>query len=170
MISRMIRAIKLDPTLYEEVEADKGAIRQALIIVTLVSLATPIGRFVSGDSSLYLAIFGLVGGLIGWGIWAGLTFCLGVTIFKTPETKSSWGELARVTGFAQTPGLLFIFIGLPVIGIFIGIFASVWQLFAMVTGVKQALDYTSRWRAVAVVFLGFVIIAVIRLLLQGPSS
>ena len=166
----MIRAIRLDPELYEEVEADRGAIRQALIIVILVSLAAPAGRIVSGDSSLYFAMFGVVGGLIGWGIWAGLTFIFGVTVFKTPETKSSWGELARVTGFAQTPGLLFIFIGLPYIGVFIGLFASIWQLFAMVTGVKQALDYSSRWRAVGVVFSGFVVIAIIRVLIQGPSS
>jgi hypothetical protein len=166
----MIRAIKLDPQLYEEVEADRGAIRQALIIVVLVSLAAPISRIMSGDTNLYLAMLSLVGGLIGWGIWAFLTFILGVTLFKTPETKSSWGELARVTGFAQTPGLLFIFVGLPVIGIYIGLVASIWQLSAMVTGVKQALDYTSRWRAIAVVFLGFVIIIVLRMFLQGPTS
>ncbi len=40
---RMIRAAKLDVALYEEVEADKGAMGQAMGVVILSSVAAGIG-------------------------------------------------------------------------------------------------------------------------------
>lgn len=40
---RMIRAAKLDVNLYEEVEADKGAMGQAMAVVALSSVAAGIG-------------------------------------------------------------------------------------------------------------------------------
>ena len=46
MIDRMIRAAKLDIHLYEEVEADKGALGQAMGVVVLASIA---GGFGSGS-------------------------------------------------------------------------------------------------------------------------
>ena len=99
----MIRAIKLDPQLYEEVEADRGAIRQALIIVILVSLAAPISRIVSGDTNLYLAMLSLVGGLVGWGIWAFLTFILGVTLFKNPRDQIFLGRTRKGNWVCTNP-------------------------------------------------------------------
>ena len=45
---RIIRASKLDVSLYEEVEADKGAMGQAMAIVVLSSLAAGIGSLSAG--------------------------------------------------------------------------------------------------------------------------
>jgi hypothetical protein len=45
---RMIRAAKLDVDLYEEVEADQGALSQAMLVVALSSVAAGIGRFGQG--------------------------------------------------------------------------------------------------------------------------
>ena len=64
--------------------------------------------------------------------------------------------LPRVTtGFATAPGLLRLFGVLP--GVTIPAFAitSVWMLAAMVVGVRQALDYTSTARAIAVCAIGW---------------
>jgi len=41
--NRSIRAAKLDVNLYEEVEADKGALRQAMGVVVLSSIAAGVG-------------------------------------------------------------------------------------------------------------------------------
>jgi len=43
LVHRIFRAAKLDANLYEEVEADKSALSQALIVVVLSSLAAGIG-------------------------------------------------------------------------------------------------------------------------------
>lgn len=43
LMGRMIRAAKLDVDLYEEVEADKGAMGQAMVVVVLSGAAAGIG-------------------------------------------------------------------------------------------------------------------------------
>ena len=44
----------------------------------------------------------------------------------------------------------------PVVGLIIFLVVSIWMLVAMVVAVRQALDYTSTWRAIGVVVLGFI--------------
>ena len=171
MIGRMIGAARLHPHTFEEVEADSSATYQALLIVVLVGLATGVGSLGVGG------VRGLIGGvaiaLVGWALWAGITYLIGTTLFRTAETHASWGQLARTLGFAQSPGIFKVFGLVPVVGpiIFIAVFA--WQLAAMVIAVRQALDYSSTWRAIGVVVVGFipyaVLIVLLQLLLGRPS-
>jgi hypothetical protein len=55
LISRMIRAIKLQSSLYEEVEADKSANMQAALVIIIVSVAAAIGAGLAGQSGGFLA-------------------------------------------------------------------------------------------------------------------
>ncbi len=43
IVSKMIRAAKLDVDLYEEVEADRTATRQAFVVVLISSIAAGLG-------------------------------------------------------------------------------------------------------------------------------
>ena len=165
MISRMMRAASLDSHLYEEVEADSSAILQALLIVILVSIVRGISTLTEADNALSGIGIGVVGGLISWSVWAFITYIIGVKLLRTEATNSSWGELARVTGFAQTPGLLFILVLIPVVGQYLALPVLLWQLVAMVVGIRQALDYTSTLRAVSVVLIGFVVVVIIQYML-----
>ena len=45
LTDRMMRAARLEPDLYEEVEADKSAMGQAMTVVVLASLAAGIGTW-----------------------------------------------------------------------------------------------------------------------------
>ena len=163
MLERMIRAARLSPQLYEEVEADTGATSQAMMVVVLVALATGIGTI--GAGGVVGLLSGIVFGLLSWAVWAYVTYTIGTSILSTPETDADWGELARTTGFAQSPGLLRILGFIPVIGPAIYLAASLWQLVAMVIAVRQALDYRSTWRAVAVVIVGFIVLAIFQVIL-----
>ena len=155
----MIRAARLDVSLYEEVEADTGATFEAMRVVVLVALATGIGTRGQGGGSWSL-LFGVITGLLVWAIWAYLTYIIGTTFFRTHETEADWGQLARTTGFAQSPGVL-LFLGfIPVVGLVIIIGVSLWQLAAMVIAVRQALDYASIWRALGVVLVARIPMAV----------
>jgi uncharacterized membrane protein len=49
---------------------------------------------------------------------------------------------------------------IPVVGLVIIIGVSLWQLAAMVIAVRQALDYTSTWRALGVVLVARIPMAV----------
>ena len=51
LTDRMIRAAKLDVNVYEEVEADKSAMGQAMWVVVLSSVAAGIGSI--GTAGLY---------------------------------------------------------------------------------------------------------------------
>ncbi len=160
LISRVFRAAKLDVNLYKEVEADKTATRQAMLVVILSGVAAGVGS-VSRGGALGVAL-GTAMALVGWYIWAFIIFFIGTKILPESQTKSSIGELLRTLGFASAPGLIRLF------GIFPGIeklvfpVATVWMLVAMVISVKQALDYKGTIRAVIVCVISlFVQIAII---------
>ena len=161
MLSRMIGAALLRTATYEDVEHDPAATLQAFLVVIIASVAAGIGLFLFEGGNLVSGIGGGVArALIGWGFWALVTFLVGTTILKTPATQASWSQLARGTGFAQTPSILQIFVFIPVMGPVIGFAAFAWWLIAMVIAVRQALDYTSTLRAVGVVLIGLIIMVI----------
>lgn len=156
LFNRMLRAAKLDPNLYEEVEADKTALGQALWVVALSSMAAGIGTI--GHFGGYGHIIGgIFWSLIGWGIWALLTFWIGTRILPEPQTRADLGELLRTIGFASSPGLIRVAGILPGLTEIVFVAAWVWMLIAMVIAVRQALDYQSTVRAVGVCAVGWLI-------------
>jgi hypothetical protein len=171
MLRRMINAARLDRATYEEVENDPNATLQALLVVIIVALAAGVGALLAVQEEAVNPIWGFVsgviGGLIRWALWALITFLVGTTILKTARTNASWSQLARTTGFAQTPGILQILVFIPIIGWIIAAIAGIWQLVAMVVAVRQALDYESIWRTLGVVVIGFIIIAIVLAVIGG---
>ena len=154
MVERMIRASRLDVHIFEEVEADTSATRQALSVVALVALATGIASL--GTTGLIGLFVGVVLAIAGWAFWAWIVYLVGTKIMPSDSTHADWGQLARTLGFAQSPGIFRVLGALPVVGLVIFLVVSIWMLVAMVVAVRQALDYTSTWRAIAVVLIGFI--------------
>ena len=156
---RIIRAAKLDVHLYEEVEADKGARGQAMGVVILSSIAAGIGSIAIGGIGGIL--IGTILALIGWYIWAYLTYFIGTKVLPEPQTRADHGELLRTIGFASSPGLIRVLGIIPGLAGLVFLVASIWMLVAMVIAVRQALDYKSTLRAVGVCAIGWIIQAVI---------
>ena len=152
---RMIRAAKLDVNLYEEVEADKGALGQAMGVVVLSGVAAGIGSI--GAAGLTGILTGTITALVGWFIWAYITYIVGTKLLPQPQTKADYSEMLRTIGFSSSPGLLRVFGFIPFLSGIIFIAASIWMLIAMVIAVRQALDYTSTLRAVGVCIIGWII-------------
>ncbi len=163
MVDRMIRAAKLDAQLYEEVEADKGALGQAMGVVVLASIAGGVGSGRLGGFSGIL--IGTVGALIAWFIWAALTYFIGTKILPEPTTRADVGELLRTIGFASSPGLIRVLGLVPGITGIVFLISGVWMLTAMIIAVRQALDYRSTFRAVGVCIIGWIVQGVVLLLL-----
>ncbi len=159
ILNRMLGAALLRVDTYEEVEHDRSATIQALFVVVVVAIAAGVGGVLNGDVDwVNGVIFGAVRGLIGWAVWALVTWLVGATILKTPNTEAEWGQLARGTGFAQTPGILTVFIFIPVVGLMIAAMAFFWQFAAMVIAVRQCLDFTSTLRAFFVILISFIVV------------
>jgi hypothetical protein len=152
---RLIGALSLDPPIYEEVEADTQATGQAMLVVLLSSLSAGIGAFGWVTGSWRGVLFVSALSLVAWAIWAVLTYVIGTQLLPESQTRADVGELLRTLGFAAAPGMLRIFGIVP--GATVPAFAitAVWMLAATVVAVRQALDYTSTLRAVAVCVIGW---------------
>ena len=154
-LNRMLRAAKLDVNLYEAVEADTGAMRQAMGVVVLSSIAAGIGSIATGG--LDGILMGTIAALIGWYVWAFLTYYIGTKFLPEPQTRADLGELLRTIGFSSSPGLIRILGIISGLGGVVFLVASIWMLVAMVIAVRQALDYESTLRAVGVCVIGWII-------------
>ena len=152
--NRIIRAAKLDVALYEEVEADKSSLGQAMGVVILSSIAAGIG---STSAGILEMLIGVVVALAGWYIWAYLTYFIGTKLLPEPQTKADHGELLRTIGFSSSPGLIRVLGVVPVMREIVFLIAAIWMLVAMVIAVRQALDYTGTLRAIGVCGIGWII-------------
>jgi len=164
-VQRMVGAAKLDVHTYEEVEADTTALGQSLGVVVLSSLAAG----VSAGHGVRGLVVGSVAALLGWFVWAFVTYFIGTKLLPEPQTKSDVGELLRTTGFASSPGILRVFGFVPMLGWLLGIITAVWMLVAMVVAVRQALDYTSTGRAIGVCLIGWLALVLITMVLGGMT-
>lgn len=153
MLSRMIRALKLDASVFEEVEHDQTAMGQAALVVVLVSLIGSLGGLMKAGVMAMIA--GLIMALVGWVVWSCVTWFVGTTLFGG---KAQLGEMLRALGFAYTPGVFNI---IPFVGWLI---AFAWTIATFVIAVRQALDFTTG-KAVATVAISFVVNVVVLVIL-----
>ena len=158
---RMLGAAKLDVHTYEEVEADTAAMGQSMWVVVLSSVAAGIG---SGAGIAGLVV-GSLAAMIGWFVWAFVTYLIGTKMLPEPQTEADVGQLLRTTGFSASPGLLRVFGVIPGLGMLAVGVANVWMLVSMVVAVRQALDYNSTGRAVGVCLIGWLALVLITMVL-----
>jgi len=158
LFKRMIGAARLDAQTYEQVEADRSSLAGAILTAVVASVAAAIGTGARDLLSVASATMVL---LMTWIIWVTLTYVIGPRLLPEPATHSDIGEVLRTTGFSASPGILRVLAVIPGISlpVFLGI--TVWMLFAFVTAIRQALDYTSVLRALAVCVLGWTIYSVL---------
>ena len=99
MINRILRAIRLDPTVYREIAEDETSMSQAAIIVVVVTLLSALGTaFVAENFIVSFLVSWLLAVVVGWLLWAALTYFIGAKLFGG---QSSIPEMMRVLGFAS---------------------------------------------------------------------
>jgi len=169
IVDRMIRAASLDPSVYEEVEADENATTQALLVVIISSMCSGIGTGINealignGVKAISIGLFAGVGSaFIGWLIWSFITYFVGTRIFGG---NASFGELLRTIGFADSPRVLLIISFIPILGGLISLGVWIWGLVAMVVAVRQGLDF-SLGKAILTCIVGW-IVAIISIAIIG---
>jgi hypothetical protein len=155
MLNRVIGVMKLDVDTYEEIEADESATPQAAIVVAVVAV---VGGLVGGGISAamggsFLGTFlnQLLVAFIGWGVWSVVTYFVGTSLFGG---KSNIGQMLRVLGFAQAPGILGI---IPVCGSFVG---WLWTLACTFIAIRQGLDLDNQ-KALFTAIIAFVCVVIV---------
>ena len=147
---------------------------QSVIVVLAVTAA---GGFAAMGVGL-VGVAGFVTGAImmlgGWLLWVSLIATIGTTALAEPQTRSSARELLRTMGFAAAPGVFLAFAAMRAVAPLVIAVVSIWMIAAAVVAVRQALDYRSTGRAIAVCALSWALSAglliAIGLLFARPVS
>jgi hypothetical protein len=154
-LNRVIGVLRLDVDTYEEIEADETATTQAAIVVAIVAI---IGGLLGGATSIIVGgsfigsfLQQLLTAFIAWFIWSYVTYFVGTSFFNGKATS---GEMLRVLGFAQAPGILVI---IPVCGWFVG---WIWTLVCTFIAIRQGLDLDNTKALVTAVIAFFVVLVV----------
>ncbi len=119
-ISRLLRALRLDPTLYREVATAGNSTHQAVLIVVFTSAASGIawgartfhfiGRhepaLVQMDTPMVgfgvLAVVSALAQVVAWPVWAAGVWAIGRRLAPSGRALGFW-PVARVVAFAQAP-------------------------------------------------------------------
>lgn len=138
MTDRMIGALRLREATYEEVEADEKATGEAAFIIVGTSLVSgAVNGVLTGVSS---GLFGALGSFVGWAFYAWVAYIVGVKLFPGPRTTSSWGEIARTLGYANTARFLIVFELVPGLSAITRTVVGIWVLIATIVALRSALD------------------------------
>jgi hypothetical protein len=135
--SRLVAALRVDASLYEEVEHDPRALGQATAVVALAGIASGIGALgVIGASALPS---GVVSTFLAWLIWTAVVWLIGVKLF---HHTSDFEELLRTLGFVAAPQLLYVLAVIPIALIqgLVALLVLALTVVAFVRAVRQALD------------------------------
>jgi hypothetical protein len=167
--ARLLGALKLDASVYEEVEHDPSALAQAALVVGLAGLARGIGAL--AQEGLGGVVAGLAGGFLIWGVCAAVIWLIGVKSFGY---TSDFRELLRTLGFAAAP-LLWLVIGavpLELVARVAWPIAHGLAILALVIAARQALDVSTGhalWVCVLAVALGLLVLLLLGILFLGSA-
>lgn len=156
LISRIMRVVRFDASVYREVAADANALPQALMVVVAAAILSGLGNFGQLGTQEFSAVLvfvavGIVGSLIGFALYAGVAAVVARSIF---QGKTDFQEMARTLGFAylwNAVGLLNI---IPCLG---GLFVFVGGLASIVAGVlalRESAEFDTTKAAITAVIAG----------------
>ncbi|MDE2869142.1 MAG: hypothetical protein OXR64_12650 [Chloroflexota bacterium] len=167
LINRLLRALRLDASLYREVSAPDGDTRQAALVVLLTAVA-------AGAEGVWVSVSGA--GLIAithvaaWPVWAAGIWLVGARLKAPNGEASGFGQVARAIAFAQAPGVFFatslvlFWISAPLWGT-VRTLISVWVVIGTFLAIRETLGL-SNGRTLGTLFGVGAAIAV----LLGPVS
>ena len=102
LINRMLRALRLDATLYREVAGPDGDTRQAALVVLLAATGGGAEVFWLGAGSVGLVAIAHVA---AWPVWAAGLWFVGSRLRAPDGEASGFRQVARAIAFAQAPGV-----------------------------------------------------------------
>lgn len=166
MLNRILRAARLDRTLYDDLRDDPAATLQALAIVVLAGIAWGVAwtAVPVADADLQQAqviLWGVSSAIVGWTILSLLAYWGGNSILGREHL--TYPQMLRTTGFAITPAILF-FLGIlsPEIGLIVRLVVIIWLVASMMVALSQALRITllvSFWITTLGMLLGLTIVS-----------
>jgi hypothetical protein len=165
--NRIIGAMTLQASTFEEVESDPTSMSQAIIVVVGAAVSSGVAWvWYNGFTGI---VTSAIGALIGWAVGAVIVWLVGTKMLPGPKTQADIPQVLRTVGFAQSPGLLAFIAIIPLLGWLIAPVIWIWTLVAWVIAVKQVLDYDDYGRAILVCVIAIVIQIVVAMMFAAMS-
>ena len=158
-IDIIFRSIRLDKTLYRD---NKNFTEASIYFAGLIMILDGVAGAVAANTVIKTAI-GMSGltAILTWFIWAIFIFVIGVKIFPDKQTKVPFKKVLTAVGFAHAPGLLRFFAVTPELMVPIIFLTQFWIFAALIIATKQILNLKSNFKSFGIVFLSFLIIAIL---------
>lgn len=134
LFSRMIRAIRLDQSLFDEVISDPKTQGHSYWVVAILAMATGYGMF-SRAGSMAVNI-GLAVTFLSWYVWAFTVYFAGTRMFHAEPSRIDRKTVLRVMAFASAPGVLRILGVIPNMALIVFLCTSAWIIVAGAAGIK----------------------------------
>ena len=152
----VFRSIKLDKKLYKEVKTySEASIYFAAIIMILDGVAGAVATNNFYKTSLSLSALTAI---LTWFFWA---VVIGAKIFPDKDTKVTFKKILIAVGIAHAPGLLRFLALTPDLVMPIIFLTQFWIFASLIISTKEALNFKSNIKAFGIVFLSFLILAIL---------
>jgi len=171
-IGQMIQqAMRLNPTVFIEIQQIRGGLGIALLIVALAGLSEALGQSVilfinrlRPRRFILALMITAASHMLGYLVWTVTVWLVGVYVF---EQQVSMIAIACVVGLAYAPQTLAFFELTPFLGNPFSIILSLWSMVAVIMAVRVGLNL-ELWQAFLASALGWVIIQVWRRTIGRP--
>ncbi len=158
MIDRIIRALRLDRTLYREVADNPAYMNEAIMIAVIVSVLAAVGQLGGGFLAFISQTFN--GILLGWALWAVVAYFVGANFFGG---RSNIPEMMRTLAYANLPRVLGLLGFIPCIGPVLALAGWVWSAVAGVIAIRELMEFdTTKAIITAVIGLAaFLVVSIV---------
>ena len=155
----IFKSLKLDKNLYKNNKNfGEAAIYFAGLIMILDGMAGAVAANTLVKTSI--GISGLTA-ILTWLVWAIFIYVVGVKIFPDKESNVPFKKVLIGVGYAHAPGLVRFFAIAPELVIPIIFLTQFWIFASLIISTKQILNLKSNFKSFGIVFLSFLIIAII---------
>ena len=156
----IVRSLKLDKNLYKN---NKNFGEAAIYFAGLIMILDGVAGAVAANTIIKTSI-GISGltAILTWLVWAIFIYVIGVKIFPDKATTNiPFKRVLIGVGYAHAPGLLRFFAIIPELVIPIIFLTQFWIFASLIISTKQILNLKSNFKSFGIVFLTFLIIAII---------
>ena len=152
-------SLKLDRNLYRN---SKNFGEAAIYFAGLIMILDGVAGAVAANTFIKTSI-GISGltAIFTWLVWALFIYVIGVKIFPDKETNVPFKKVLIGVGYAHAPGLIRFFAVTPELVIPIIFLTQFWIFASLIISTKQILNLKSNFKSFGVVFLSFLIIAIV---------
>ena len=158
-LSIIFKSIKLDKTLYTD---NKNFGEAAIYFAGLIMILDGIAGAVAANTIIKTAVaMSGLSAILTWLVWAIFIYVIGVKLFPDKQTKVPFKKVLTAVGCAHAPGLIRFFAVTPELMVPIIFLTQFWIFAGLIISTKHILNLKSNFKSFGIVFLSFLIIAIL---------